>query len=126
MASTMTSGAGSAPRPGPREYRMYVDGAWVGAASGRTYDDLDPFTGEVFGIVPAGGREDARRAIEAAAEAFLAWWKTPPGEKLRLSIRRPPGTGLVFYVINAHWVRQDFLAEASVMGGIAQDGIQIH
>ncbi len=41
-------------------------------ADGATFDDLDPFTGEVVARVPAGSREDARRAIEAAAAAFPA------------------------------------------------------
>src|SRR5262245_22276553 len=48
------------------------------AASGSTFDDHDPFTGDVVARVPAGGRDDARRAIEAAAAAFPAWSETPP------------------------------------------------
>ena len=29
-----------------RELQQYVDGQWVDAAGGSTFDDLDPFTGD--------------------------------------------------------------------------------
>lgn len=59
-------------------YRLFVGGRWTDASSGETFDDLDPFTGEVVATVAAGTREDARRAVEAAAAAFPAWSATPP------------------------------------------------
>ncbi len=46
-----------------------------------TFEDLDPFTGEVVAEVPAGGKDEARQAIDAAAEAFPTWSKTPPAER---------------------------------------------
>jgi acyl-CoA reductase-like NAD-dependent aldehyde dehydrogenase len=49
--------------------------------SDRTFEDIDPYTGEVVAEVPAGGRDDARRAIEAAAAAFPGWSRTPPAER---------------------------------------------
>ena len=52
------------------ECRQFIGGEWVDAAGGGTFEDLDPFTGEVVARVSAGGREDARRAVEAAAAAF--------------------------------------------------------
>ncbi|MEO9177270.1 MAG: aldehyde dehydrogenase family protein, partial [Gaiellales bacterium] len=55
-----------------------IGGDWVDAASGERFDDLDPYTGDVVARVPAGGREDVRRAIDAAAAAFPAWSKAPP------------------------------------------------
>jgi succinate-semialdehyde dehydrogenase/glutarate-semialdehyde dehydrogenase len=53
--------------------RAFVDGAWVGAASGTTYVVTDPATGEVLTEVPAMDAADARRAIEAADRAFPMW-----------------------------------------------------
>jgi len=38
----------------PREYKMYINGEWVGALEGGVYDDLNPYTGEVFARVSAG------------------------------------------------------------------------
>ena len=61
-----------------REHRMYVNGEWVDAADGKTFDDFNPYTGEVYASV-AGGREaDANRAVDAAAAAFPGWSATPP------------------------------------------------
>jgi len=52
---------------------MFVDGAWVGAASGETFVAESPATGEAIGEVPRGDREDARRAIAAANRAADGW-----------------------------------------------------
>ncbi|HEX7082839.1 MAG TPA: aldehyde dehydrogenase family protein [Gaiellaceae bacterium] len=70
-----------------RELQQYVDGQWVDAAGGSTFDDLDPFTGEVVARVPAGGRADAQAAVEAAAAAFPAWSRTPPAERQRIFLK---------------------------------------
>ena len=53
-----------------RNCRQFIGGEWVDAADGATFDDIDPYTGDVVARVPAGKREDARRAVEASAEAF--------------------------------------------------------
>jgi acyl-CoA reductase-like NAD-dependent aldehyde dehydrogenase len=70
-----------------REVQQFIGGEWVDAAGGATFDDLDPFTGDVVARVPAGGREDARRAIEAAAAAFAGWSQTPPAERQRIFLK---------------------------------------
>jgi acyl-CoA reductase-like NAD-dependent aldehyde dehydrogenase len=64
-----------------REARQFIGGEWVGAADGATFEDRDPFTGETVAVVPAGGADDAARAIEAAAAAFPAWSQTPPAAR---------------------------------------------
>ncbi len=63
---------------GASQGRQFIGGEWVDAADGRTFESLDPFTGEVVAEVAAGGREDAARAVEAAQAAFPAWSQTPP------------------------------------------------
>jgi len=67
-----------------REYQHFVGGAWSDAAGGKTYEDRDPFTGDVVATVAAGGPEDAAAAIEAAAAAFEGWAATPPAERQRI------------------------------------------
>ena len=57
---------------------LHIGGEWTAAEGGRTFEDADPFTGDVVANVPAGTREDARRAIAAAADALPAWSQTPP------------------------------------------------
>jgi acyl-CoA reductase-like NAD-dependent aldehyde dehydrogenase len=60
-------------RAGAAQGRQFIGGEWVDAADGRTFESLDPFTGEVVAEVAAGGREDAAAAVKAAADAFPEW-----------------------------------------------------
>jgi acyl-CoA reductase-like NAD-dependent aldehyde dehydrogenase len=66
------------------EYQQFIGGAWTPAAGGRSFEDLDPYTGDVVATAPAGGPEDATAAIEAAAAAFAGWSATPPAERQRI------------------------------------------
>jgi aldehyde dehydrogenase (NAD+) len=54
-----------------------IDGKWVAAASGKTFDTFSPSTGEVIAQVAAGDKEDVDRAVKAARKAFEsgAWSK---------------------------------------------------
>jgi len=61
-----------------QQHKQFIGGEWVDAADGGTFEDRDPFTGETVAVVPAGGAEDARRAIESAAAAFASWSAAPP------------------------------------------------
>jgi acyl-CoA reductase-like NAD-dependent aldehyde dehydrogenase len=53
--------------------RLFIAGAWEEARSGATMPATSPATGESIGEVAQGDREDARRAVAAAREAFPAW-----------------------------------------------------
>lgn len=53
--------------------QAFVGGAWIDADSGRTFDVVDPATGQVVGTVADVGADETRRAIEAADAAFPAW-----------------------------------------------------
>ncbi len=37
-----------------REYKMYINGEWIEASDGATYNDMNPYTNEVFARVPIG------------------------------------------------------------------------
>jgi acyl-CoA reductase-like NAD-dependent aldehyde dehydrogenase len=52
---------------------MFFGGAWTSSASGETFEDSSPATGELIATVPQGDREDARRAIAAARDAADGW-----------------------------------------------------
>jgi aldehyde dehydrogenase (NAD+) len=52
------------------EERLLVDGRLVAAASGATYDDVNPATEEVIGVVADGGAVDMDAAVAAARRAF--------------------------------------------------------
>jgi len=71
----MLNPAAPLPLKDPSLFReaCLVDGKWVQAGSGRTVPVRNPATGAVIGAVPGFGRDDTRRAIEAASAAFPAW-----------------------------------------------------
>jgi acyl-CoA reductase-like NAD-dependent aldehyde dehydrogenase len=50
--------------------KLLIDGAWVEAASGKTFETLNPATGEVLARVAEGDQEDVNRAVAAARRAF--------------------------------------------------------
>src|SRR5258705_201764 len=70
-----------------RPYTSYAGGEWRPAASGRTFDVHEPFSGQLYAKVAAGGAEDARIAVQAAADAFPAWSQTTPAERASLFLR---------------------------------------
>ena len=52
---------------------LYIDGQWVQASSGRTFEARNPATGAVLGTIADGDGTDARRAVEAASRALPGW-----------------------------------------------------
>lgn len=63
------------------DIQQIIGGKFVGAASGKTFDRMDPFTGQVATRSPASGLDDVASAVAAAQAAFPAWSKTGPGER---------------------------------------------
>jgi succinate-semialdehyde dehydrogenase/glutarate-semialdehyde dehydrogenase len=53
--------------------QCYVNGEWIDADDGATFDVTNPADGSVLGTVPRLGAGETRRAIEAAAAALPAW-----------------------------------------------------
>ncbi len=68
-------------------FRNVVGGELVDAASGETYDVLDPTTGEVYASAPRSGAEDVDRAYRAASDAFETWGETTPAERQLAMLR---------------------------------------
>ena len=71
------------PRP------LWIGGRWVEAASGRSFETLDPASGERLAEVAEGDAEDVDRAVAAARRAFdaPAWSGMTPSERGRLLMR---------------------------------------
>jgi succinate-semialdehyde dehydrogenase / glutarate-semialdehyde dehydrogenase len=59
----------------------FIDGKWLGSASGKRFDVTNPATGEVIATIADGGEADARAATDAAARAFPAWRDALPKER---------------------------------------------
>ncbi len=70
-----------------KQYQMYINGEWVNAMDHEFYDDLNPYTGEVFAKVPSGKRADIKRAIDSAVAAFPSWSHTLPAERQALFLK---------------------------------------
>lgn len=67
--------------------RQFIGGRWLESSGGRTFEDLDPWTGNVIARVPAGDAHDARLAVEAAHAAFANWTRTSPGTRQEIFLR---------------------------------------
>lgn len=66
-------------------YRNYIGGQWVESSSPRTAENTNPAnTEDVLGVVRLATREEARRAVESAAEAFRDWRATPAPTRGRI------------------------------------------
>ncbi|AKP48186.1 NAD-dependent succinate-semialdehyde dehydrogenase [Bacillus smithii] len=62
---------------------MFIDGEWTGTEL-PTFDVINPANGEVIAAVPNGGKEEAKKAVDAAYNAFLSWSKKTAGERSAL------------------------------------------
>ena len=62
----------------------YIDGQWVGADSGATFDVTNPATGELIARVPQMGEAEAERAVIAAHKAFKQWKRKTAKERSEL------------------------------------------
>ena len=58
--------------------QLLIGGDWTAARSGREYQQTFPFTGAAVGTAAAAGRDEARAAADAAAEAFGEWSRSAP------------------------------------------------
>ncbi|RWQ32167.1 aldehyde dehydrogenase family protein [Mesorhizobium sp.] len=71
-----------------RHRKMFIDGAWVDACSGRTMETRNPATGAVIATVPRGDRQDIELAVAAARRAFDGpWSRYKPYERQVLLLR---------------------------------------
>ncbi|MBM7229284.1 MULTISPECIES: NAD-dependent succinate-semialdehyde dehydrogenase [Dietzia] len=63
---------------------VYVDGQWRDAASGATFDVVNPATGEAIATLADGGADDATAAIAAAGRAQESWAAVPARERAEI------------------------------------------
>jgi malonate-semialdehyde dehydrogenase (acetylating)/methylmalonate-semialdehyde dehydrogenase len=61
------------------ELQNYVHGVWRRSATSEYADVLNPATGELLARTPLSTIADVDMAVQAAADAFPAWRRTPPG-----------------------------------------------
>src|SRR5213592_3606638 len=62
---------------GAKKFQNYIDGEWVDAASGATFESTSPANGETIGVFPKSGLEDVDHAVAAAKAAYEEWRLVP-------------------------------------------------
>src|SRR5215470_7673050 len=68
--------------------QMLIDGKWVDSVSGKTFDSINPATGEVLARVAEGDKADIDLAVAAARRAFEGpWSKFKPFDRQRLLLK---------------------------------------
>jgi aldehyde dehydrogenase (NAD+) len=72
---------------GVKQYRNYIGGEWVDAASGETFESTNPATGETIGAFPKSTVDDVDRAVEAAKAAYERWRLVPAPKRAEILFR---------------------------------------
>lgn len=57
-----------------KEIKHFINGEFVASASGRTFDDINPATGQVVAWVHEGGKAEIDQAVAAARAAMKGPW----------------------------------------------------
>ncbi|ANX11329.1 5-carboxymethyl-2-hydroxymuconate semialdehyde dehydrogenase [Fictibacillus arsenicus] len=63
--------------------KLFIDGEYVDALSGETFESINPATNEKLALVANGSEQDAKRAIQSAKTAYDSgvWSKMPVEER---------------------------------------------
>ncbi|MGZ4579415.1 MAG: gamma-aminobutyraldehyde dehydrogenase [Nocardioidaceae bacterium] len=69
------------------QFRNVIGGKTVDAASGETYDIVNPATGQVYAHAPASGPEDIDQAMKAAEQAFEEWGDSTPADRQKALLK---------------------------------------
>jgi len=65
-----------------QDAKLFINGEYVDAVSGETFDTIDPATNQKLASVAKAGEEDTRKAIETAQRAFESGvWSRMPVEQ---------------------------------------------
>ena len=65
--------------------KLFINGQWTDAASGKSFETPNPATGETLAQVAEGDAEDINRAVRAARAAFDGpWSRMTPSERGRI------------------------------------------
>ena len=90
-ADTSTQTTDPTADPGAEEmesFRLFIDGRSVDAASGRTFESQNPYTGRAWARVADGGPEDVDRAVASSRAAFEGEWGRMTGFQRAAVLRK--------------------------------------
>ncbi|MBA3365036.1 MAG: aldehyde dehydrogenase family protein [Actinobacteria bacterium] len=72
---------------GTKSFQNYIGGEWVDAASGETFESVNPANGDTIGIFPRSSSQDVDRAVAAAKAAYEEWRLVPAPKRGELLFR---------------------------------------
>jgi acyl-CoA reductase-like NAD-dependent aldehyde dehydrogenase len=69
--------------------QLFIDGKFLSAANGATFDNINPATGRSLGVVAAGEQVDVDRAVASARAAFRkgSWALQPPKARKKVLLK---------------------------------------
>lgn len=67
----------------PIQQHLFIDGKWMPADSGETFEVINPVNAKPMGYAAKAGRAETQRALEAAAGAFKIWGRSTPDERVK-------------------------------------------
>jgi len=69
-----------------QKFQMYIDGQRVNAENDKTFESINPTTGEAWALIPEASADDVDRAVKAAHRAFTTgpWSVMLPTERGKL------------------------------------------
>src|ERR1700719_1209278 len=65
------------------DLQNYIQGRWRRSATQEYVDVINPATAELLARTPLSTAADVDAAVQAASDAFPAWRRTPPGERVQ-------------------------------------------
>lgn len=68
-------------------YNLFIDGKWVPASDGATFDAFNPANGEKLSTCAEATKEDVDRAVKAARAALPAWSKTSLVDRMNILLK---------------------------------------
>jgi alpha-ketoglutaric semialdehyde dehydrogenase len=72
---------------GTRTQQNFIEGEWVDAESGETFESRSPATGDLIGVFPRSTAADVDRAVEAAKAAYSSWRLVPAPKRGEILFR---------------------------------------
>ena len=72
---------------GTQEFKNFIEGEWVDAAGGETFESVSPANGEPIGTFPRSTAEDVDRAVESAKAAYEEWRLVPAPKRGEILFR---------------------------------------
>ncbi|QJY32598.1 NAD-dependent succinate-semialdehyde dehydrogenase [Diaphorobacter sp. JS3050] len=116
--------------------RLFIDGQWQDATSGKTLPVVNPATGQQIGQVAHAGIADLDRALAAAQKGFEVWRDTPAIERARAmrraaALMRERADGIAAILTQEQGkplaeARIEALAAADIIEWFADEGMRVY